>query len=71
MSIDEAVNHVVELFLGEPFDEETKQDMSLSLRRILPGPYEVEWDLDEHGIPQILLRFKESVETTEWILRHR
>ena len=71
MTIDQAVEHVIRQFFAEPWDDETRQDMSHALRKILPGPYEIEWELDEHGVPQILLQFKESPETTEWILCHR
>ena len=70
MTIEEATTQAISQFLGEPWDEKTKQQLSDTFRKILPGPYEIDWVFEDHT-PQLVLTFPESPETTEWMLLHR
>lgn len=70
MTIEEATTQAIGQFLGEPWDEKTKQQLSDTFRKILPGPYEIDWIMEDHT-PQLVLTFPESPETTEWMLLHR
>ena len=70
MTIEDATNLAIIRFLGEPWCEETKQQLSETFRKILPGPYEIDWIMEDHT-PELKLTFRESPETTEWMLLHR
>ena len=70
MTIEDATNLAIIRFLGEPWCEETKQQLSETFRKILPGPYEIDWIMEDHT-PRLVLTFPESPETTEWMLLHR
>ena len=70
VTIEEATNLAIIRFLGEPWCEETKQQLSEAFRQILPGPYEIDWVFEDHT-PELKLTFRESPETTEWMLLHR
>jgi hypothetical protein len=70
MTIEDATNLAIIRFLGEPWCEETKQQLSDTFRKILPGPYEIDWVMEDHT-PELKLTFTESPEATEWMLLHR
>ena len=70
MTIEQATGPAIIRFLGEPWCEETKQQLSETFRQILPGPYEIDWIMEDHT-PELKLTFRESPETTEWMLLHR
>ena len=70
MTIEDATNLAIIRFLGEPWCEETKQQLSETFRKILPGPYEIDWIMEDHT-PQLVLTFPETPEATEWMLLHR
>jgi hypothetical protein len=69
MTIEEATTQAIQVFFGDPWCDETKQKLSAVFRQILPGPYEIDWVFEDHT-PQLVLTFKESPETTEWMLIH-
>jgi hypothetical protein len=68
MTIEEATTQAIQVFFGDPWCDETKQKLSV-FRQILPGPYEIDWVFEDHT-PQLVLTFRESPETTEWMLIH-
>jgi hypothetical protein len=70
MTIEEATKLAIIQFLGEPWCEETKAELSETFRQILPGPYEIDWIMEDHT-PELKLTFKESPEATEWMLMHQ
>ena len=70
MTVEEATKLAIIRFLGKPWCEETKQQLSETFRQILPGPYEIDWVFEDHT-PEVKLTFKESPEATEWMLLHR
>jgi len=72
MTIEDATNLAIIRFLGEPWCEETKQQLSETFRKILPGPYEIDWIFEESSnTPRLKLTFPELPEATEWMLLHR
>lgn len=70
ISIAQAAQQAISLFLGEPWDDETKTLLSEAFRKILPGPYKIDWTMEDHT-PELKLTFPESPEATEWMLLHR
>ena len=48
MTIEDATKLAIIRFLGEPWCEETKQQLSDTFRQILPGPYEIDWVFEDH-----------------------
>ena len=70
MTVEDATKLAIIRFLGEPWDEKTKAELSEAFRKILPGPYEIDWVFEDHT-PELVLTFQESPETTEWMLLHR
>ena len=70
MTVEDATKLAIGQFLGEPWCEETKAELSETFRQILPGPYEIDCVMEDHT-PELVLTFQESPETTEWMLLHR
>jgi hypothetical protein len=70
MTIEEARIQAISMFFGEPWDEKTKAELSEAFRKILPGPYEIDWVMEDHT-PELKLTLRESPEATEWMLLHR
>ena len=70
MNITDAVSVATLAYMYEPFDEKVKSEMSEIFKNILPGNYEIDWELDEHNMPQVKLKFADEAESTMWILKH-
>ena len=70
VTIEEATKLAIIQFLGEPWCEETKAELSETFRQILPGPYEIDWVMEDHT-PELKLTFPDTPEATEWMLMHR
>lgn len=70
MTVEDATKLAIIKFLGEPWDAKTKADLSKGFRLILPGPYEIDWVMEDHT-PELKLTFPDTPEATEWMLMHR
>lgn len=70
MNITEAVNIVTQTYAFEPFDEHTRTDMSQLFKSMLPGNYEIDWEMDRHNMPQVKLKFDDEAESIIWLLKH-
>ena len=70
MTIEEATNLAIIKFLGEPWCEGTKAELSETFRQILPGPYEIDWWFDD-TMPVLKLTYPETPEATERMLMHQ
>ena len=70
MTIEDATKLAIIQFLGEPWCEETKAELSEIFRQILPGPYEIDWVMEDHT-PELKLTFPDTPEATEWMLMHQ
>lgn len=70
MNITEAVDIVTQTYAFEPWDEHTRTAMSELFKGIIPGNYEIDWEIDENNMPQIKLKFTDEAESTMWILKH-
>ena len=70
MNITEAVEEVLNTYFFEPFDEHTRTDMSQLFKSLLPGNYEIDWEMDEHNMPQVKLKFDDEAESILWLLKH-
>ena len=70
MTIEDATKLAIIQFLGEPWCEETKAELSEIFRQILPGPYEIDWVMEDHT-PELKLTFPDTPEATEWMLMHK
>ena len=70
MNITDAVNVAILPYMFEPFDEQVKSEMSEIFKNLLPGNYEIDWELDEHNMPQVKLKFADEAESTMWILKN-
>jgi len=64
------VNIVTNSFRFEQFDVHTKTAMSELFKSLIPGNYEIDWELDERTMPQVKLKFADEAESTMWILKH-
>jgi len=70
LNITEAVNIVTQTYAFEPWDEHTRTAMSELFNSLLPGNYEIDWELDNNNLPQVKLKFADEAESTIWILKH-
>jgi hypothetical protein len=70
MTIEDATKLAIIRFLGEPWDAKTKAELSETFRQILPGPYEIDWVMEDHT-PELKLTFPDTPEATEWMLMHK
>ena len=70
MNITEAVNIVTQTYAFEPWDEHTRTAMSELFKGIIPGNYEIDWEMDEHNMPQVKLKFEDEAESIIWLLKH-
>ena len=44
--------------------------MSQLFNSLLPGNYEIDWEMDEHNMPQVKLKFEDEAESILWLLKH-
>jgi hypothetical protein len=44
--------------------------MSQLFKSLLPGNYEIDWEMDEHNMPQVKLKFDDEAESILWLLKH-
>jgi hypothetical protein len=70
LNITEAVNIVTQTYAFEPWDEHTRTAMSELFKGIIPGNYEIDWEMDEHNMPQVKLKFEDEAESIIWLLKH-
>ena len=70
MNITDAVNVATLAYMYEPFDEQVKSEMSEIFKNLLPGNYEIDWEMDEHNMPQVKLKFADEAESILWLLKH-
>lgn len=70
MNITDAVNIAITAYMFEPFGKQVKSEMSEIFKNLLPGNYEIDWELDEHNMPQVKLKFEDEAESILWILKH-
>ena len=70
MNITEAVNIVTQTYAFEPFDEHTRTDMAQLFKSLIPGNYEIDWEMDRKNMPQVKLKFEDEAESILWLLKH-
>jgi hypothetical protein len=70
LNITEAVDIVALAYAFEPWDEHTRTAMSELFKGIIPGNYEIDWEMNEHNMPQATLKFADDAESVMWILKH-
>jgi hypothetical protein len=57
-------------YMFEPFDKKVKLEMSEIFKKLLPGNYEIDWEMDRHNMPQVMLKFHDEAESIMWFLKH-
>ena len=67
----EIMTQAIELYLFEPWDNTTRDQIEEEFRRLCPGPYQFVWEsgLDAEFMPKFRLELDDSPEATEWMLK--